>query len=175
VTPPPGSARPAPFSEAKTPEEKVGRALLARHLVRRGKEAVRDADVLLAGKRLRAATLCACDAIADAVRALLVPLGLDASEPAAGAALFDRQLVATDLVSRPCGLAVHRALRARREIEQGDIPVLYDARAIAVRDGAVLLLAEAEIVVERLLADVPLTEPGEGMIAPPPPDEDRDE
>ena len=144
-------------------EEEIGRALLARHLLRRGHEALEDAQELLARRRLRGAIGRAVDATLAGARALLAPRGLDCAEIAAATVLFDRHLVATDVVSRACGLALHRALRARRETEEGDFPVLYEARVDAVRDGAAGLLAEADIVLDRLLGDIPAAPP-----APPP-------
>lgn len=137
----------------------LGRALLARHLLRRGAEALRDAELLLREGRLRGAILRATDAALACGRALVVPRGADCRELAALAAVFDRQLVATDVISRACGLALHRALRARREAEEGDIPVVYAARAEAVRDGARALFAEAEILLERLVGDLPAAPP----------------
>jgi uncharacterized protein (UPF0332 family) len=143
---------------------------MARHLLARSREALEDARTLLAARRLRGGALRAVDATIDAARALLAPLGLDTTDPAGAAALFDRRLVATDLVSRGCGLALHQALRALAEARLGDVPVLYDARAAALRDGAALLLAEAEIVIERLIAERALPAPESAR-----PDEDEGE
>jgi hypothetical protein len=102
---------------------------------------------------LRGAVLRASAAAIDAARALLAALGLDAPDAAAAALLFGRHLVATDLVSRPSGVALHQALRAVRETADADLPVLYEARVAAIRDGAALLLAEAEIVLDRLVGE----------------------
>lgn len=142
--------------------EKVGRTLLARHLLRRAHEALDDAGRLLRERRLRGAAGRAIDAALDGARALLAPRGLDCPEIGAATVVFDRQLVATDMVSRTCAVAIHRALRTARELFEGDIPVLYEARVAAVRDGAAALLAEADIVIDRLAEDVPRAAAEEG-------------
>lgn len=146
----------------------AGRAQLARHLLTRGREALEDAETLLAAGRLRGAALRAADAALDGARALLAPLGLDSTDPAAATLLFLRHLVATDLVSLRCGLAAQQALRARREIEEGDLPALYEARVAALREGAVLVLGEADIVLDRLVGEAPAEPPAAA-------DEDEDE
>lgn len=141
-------------------------AALARELLGRAYEAQRDASLLhWDGGSLRGAALRAADATILGARALLATRGLDRTDPAAVVVLFDRQLVATDHVSRACGEVLHRAHRARRELEETDHPGFYAARVQSVREGAAALLAEARILLERAIGDMP----------PPPPRDPEEE
>jgi uncharacterized protein (UPF0332 family) len=131
-------------------------AALIRDLLVRAREAQRDASILTPGCE-RGAALRAAEAILLAARALLVRTGLDRADWAAVTLLFDRHLVATELVSKACGEALHKALRARREADEGDLPVFYPARVQALRDAAAAILAEAEIVLESPLSEAGAT------------------
>jgi hypothetical protein len=79
---------------------------------------------------------------------------------------FDRALVATDLVSKMCGEAMHRALRCRRESEETDLgeSAFYAARTQSMRDAAAAILAEAEIILDRDLGSGPIAAPDEDEI-----------
>jgi uncharacterized protein (UPF0332 family) len=149
----------APAPAPLPAEAAAARGALARHLLALAREALDDAALLLGGGRLRGAALRASHAAFAAARALLTPRGLDAPDPAAAALLFGRHFVATDLVSRPCGLAVQHALRTLGEVEASDVPLLYEARVAALREGAALVLAEADIVLDRILAELPAAAP----------------
>ncbi len=124
---------------------------LARDLLERAHEALADAAIVASGGgSARGAALRAADAALLGARALLAPSGLVQTEAAAVALLFDRRLVAADAVTKACGEAVHRALRARREGDEADVPALfYPARVQSLRDGAAALLAEADIILGR--------------------------
>lgn len=137
------AASPAPSGPA-------AREAHARRLLERAHAALLDADLLgRSGAGSEGAALLACEAAHLAARALLAPLDLDRVDPAAATLLLDARLVATDRISRACGEALHRALRARREVAEAEGAGLYAARLRALRDGAALLVAEADILLGR--------------------------
>ena len=158
ATPPPTS----PPAAALDPAAAKARRAAARDLLERARNAMIDADALArAGGSLAGTALRACDATHLAARALLAADGLDRSGPPETALLFAMRLVATERISRAAGEAAQRALRARRECSEADPVVLYEARVESLRQGARLLLEEADIVLGRgLAAPAPGAKPG---------------
>ncbi|GIW73353.1 MAG: hypothetical protein KatS3mg102_2895 [Planctomycetota bacterium] len=111
------------------------------------REALGDAELLAGGARAGGAALRAADAALAGARAHLALAGLDPGDDGpAVALLFDRQVVAAGTVSHGCGLALHRALRAAREVRLFGSAAVYPARLQAVLEGVRQLLSESEIV-----------------------------
>lgn len=137
--------------------------MTARDLLERAKDAMIDADALSrAGGSLAGTALRASDAAHLTARALLAPLGLDRADPLAATLLVDMRLVATEKISRAAGEALHRALRAGRECREADPVALFLARVDALREGARLLIAEADIVLGRDVAEPGAAPPSAG-------------
>jgi len=154
---------PVPGAAPQVEPAPAASARVARHLLERARAARRDGETLLARARaerlpdaaLRGAALRLAHATEDAARALLAARGRDPEDDLGLlVALFDREIAATDLVSKTCAEALHRAWRAHLETRLGDVPSLYAARVEALREGAASVIGEVEIVLEKALPDV---------------------
>lgn len=149
----------AGFDDGASPRQPgdvgAARRRLSRDLLDRANADLVDALHLAERGRIRAAARLGCDSVFAIARAFLVLWGLDAGGDLAGTtALFDRQVIETELISPGLSVTVHRALRIERELREGTPVDLYEARIARLLVGARQLVEEADIVLTPLIGDV---------------------
>ena len=119
------------------------------------REALRDADVLIAQHALKSAVNRLYYGAFYAARALLATRGLDSARHSGVIALFQQHFVKTGLVSVEVFRSFPRAFEKRLDVDYGDYATVTDDESRAIRTTVQAFVDECERILEQIITESP--------------------